>query len=75
MSVTICWRPASDKGKSFEGGTSSSFDTMKETFGSVIQPSDVVALRAMARAARDEFYNEVADIVENVGAIEVWGEY
>jgi hypothetical protein len=29
----------------------------------------------MALASRNEFYNEVADMVEKYDGIEVWGEY
>jgi len=75
MSVTIHWRPTTDKGRYFEGGTSSSLDVLKRTFGSTIGESDVKALRAMAKAANDQFYNEVADIVQQIGEIEIWGEY
>jgi hypothetical protein len=75
VSVTICWRPASDTGKHFEGGTSNSLAKLKSVFGGVIREKDIPTLRAMAVAASDEFYSEVADVVENVGDIHFWGEH
>jgi hypothetical protein len=75
MSISIQWRQASDDGKSFETGTSSEYATLIEQFGPVIAESDVPTLRAMARAAKSEFYNEVADTIERVGAIKVWDSY
>jgi len=75
MSVTINWRPTNTKDKHFDGGTSSSLQVLKQTFGQHIGPGDVAALRAMARAANDEFYNEVADTIEHVGEIEIWGSH
>lgn len=75
MSVNIHWRPASDSGKSFDGGTSSSLKRLDEVFSGEIKEEDLEKLRAMAIAADDGFYNEVADIVEQVGSIKFWGEW
>ncbi len=75
MSVTICWRPTSEIPKHFEGGTSSSLEVLKGVFHGKISEKHVDTLRAMAASARDEFYNEIADKVEQVGEIEFWGEY
>jgi hypothetical protein len=75
MSVTIYWRPASDTAKSFKGGTSSVLKALQDTFGQTITSANIPELRAMARAANDPFYDEVAAVVERVGDIEVWGEW
>jgi len=76
MSASIRWRPTSDKGKCFHNGTSSSFDRLRRALGgSEFGPEHVMQLRAMAIAAADPFYNEVADVIENVGSIEIWTEY
>lgn len=75
MSVTIHWKPANKQEKHFSGGTSSSLRALKETFGDEIGAHDVPTLRAMAKAANDKFYDEVANTVEQIGAITFWGEY
>lgn len=75
MSVTIHWRPTSKKDKYFRGGTGTSLQILKDTFGDTLGEADVKALRAMANAAKDEFYNEVADIIEQVGEIQIYGEW
>jgi hypothetical protein len=75
MSLTIYWRPASDTAKSFKGGTSSALKALQDTFGRTITSANIPELRAMARAANDPFYDEVAAVVERVGDIEVWVEW
>lgn len=75
MSVTIHWKPLSTKERYFKSGTGSDLTVLDETFGREISVHDVPTLRAMARAARNEFFNEVADEIEKVGDIKVWGEY
>jgi hypothetical protein len=75
MSVTIFWRPLSKTANHFAGGTSSSLEILNQVFGAQIGKEDVPALRAMALAARDTFYDEVADVVEKTGSIEIWGEF
>lgn len=75
MSVTIHWRPVSEEAKHFDCGTSTSLDRMIRTFGGRLSEENIVALRAMCIAADDPFYDEVAAIIERVGAIEVWGEH
>lgn len=75
MSVTIRWRPISDQGKDFERGTSTSLDILMRAIGSDLKEDDVSKLRVMAIASDDEFFNEVADIIDQVGAIHVWGSY
>ncbi len=75
MSVTIHWRPSTDKGKHFKTGVSRNLEVLKDAFGKEVGENDVHSLRVMAKASRDEFYDEVADIVEQVGSIEFWGEY
>lgn len=74
MSVTICWRPTKGT-KHFESGRSDSLNALLEACGSNISERHIVVLRAMAVAARDPFFAEVADKIEQVGEIEVWGEY
>lgn len=75
MSISIQWRPATDDGRSFESGTSSEYAVLVETLGRELDETDVRTLRAMAKAANSEFYNEVADTIERVGAIKVWDSY
>ncbi len=75
MSVTIHWEPCGTKKPHFRGGRSASLEVLKETFGHEIHAKDVGVLRGMAIAANDEFYNEVADVVEKHGDIKFWGEY
>lgn len=73
MSVAIHWRPLGDQGKIFRGGTSTSLEILKRTFGNELIENAIPVLRGMAEL--DKFYDEVADIVETVGAIKVWGVY
>lgn len=75
MSVTIHWRPVSEKSAYFRSGTSTSLDKLKRTFGNRITEADMPALHSMCIAASDPFYDEVAQIIERVGEIEVWGEH
>jgi hypothetical protein len=75
MSVTICWLPQPGTGKHFSGGRSASLERLTKVFGGVITEPQVPVLRAMAIASGDEFYNEVADVVETAGAIKFWGEW
>jgi hypothetical protein len=75
MSVTIRWRSASDQGKAFEGGTPDMLEVLKQTVGTTIGPNDVDTLRAMARTSGLKFYDEVADTIDAIGEIEVWGEW
>jgi len=75
MSVVIHWRPVSDKGKAFSTGTSKELEVVKDIFGSQIESKDTDKLRAMAAVGSYDFYNELADLVEQVGTIEIWGEY
>jgi hypothetical protein len=76
MSVSIHWRPTSDAGTSFNSGTSDDFHKLEEVFPGNVIPAGVGAmLRAMETASGSKFYGEVADIVEQVGAIEFWGVY
>jgi hypothetical protein len=76
LSVTVHWRPASDTGNSFDRGTSDQLEILKKHFGTTITQDDVKALRAMAAVALGgDFFEEVADTVERVGAIEIWGTW
>lgn len=76
MSVTIKWRPVTDSGKCFpDKGTSGALAKLEEVFGDKIGPKDVPTLRAMKVASGDPFFDHVADTVEAVGAIYVWGEW
>jgi hypothetical protein len=75
VSCRIHWRPVADKGRPFTEGTSDMLTVLKNQFGDTVGPQDVRVLRAMAHASGRKFYDEVADIVENVGEIEVWGEW
>jgi hypothetical protein len=74
VSVTIFFRRTAQKSEHFVGGTSRSLEKLKEIFGQIISKSQIDTLRAMAIAADDKFYDEVADTVEALGEIEFWGE-
>lgn len=81
MSVNIYWRTI-PKGRSFKGSyTSSDLAALADTFGGGNTPvqltkEDASILRAMARASGNrEFYDDIADTVERVGEIEVYGEW
>lgn len=83
MSVTISWRTV-PKGRPFKGGSYNSKDlvALADTFGrgdvhSPIRlgPKDAPILRAMSRAGNREFYESIAETVERVGEIEVYGEW
>jgi hypothetical protein len=50
-------------------------NALLESCGSELAERHVPILRAMAVAARDPFFSEVADKIEQIGEIEVWGEY
>lgn len=75
MSASLCWRPVSDTGKHFKSGTSRAFDKLVDHLRNEVGASDVPALRAMAAASGDEFYNEVADTIESVGDIVLFKVY
>lgn len=74
MSVTVHWRPCSETTAFFNHGRSTSFEKVRRAFGTTIEECNVPALRAMAIAADDPFYDEVANVVEKHKAIEIWGE-
>ena len=75
MSISICWRPSTDEGKQFSSGTSTEYAILIEQFGELIHEQDAPTLRAMAKSSKSDFYNEVADVVERIGAIRVWDSY
>lgn len=75
MSITICYRPRTDKSPRFRGGTSKSFGVLREVFGSLLSIADIPKLRAMTIATDDPFYAEVAETIERVGEVEFWSEY
>ena len=70
MSVRIHWRQTSDQGKAFSGGTSTSLDIL-QGMGNILGQDKIPVLRGMGKL--DKFYDEVADAIESVGEIEVWG--
>jgi hypothetical protein len=74
MFVIVCWRPIKGT-KYFEGGRSDSLAAVLEACGHVLTANHIPILRAMAVAARDPFFAEVADKIEQVGEIEVWEEH
>jgi len=76
MSVTIHYRIKSKEDPHFQEGVSDDLMVLERVFpGGHIEPSDVITLRAMAIATRTEFFNEVAETVNRVGAIEVYGKW
>lgn len=77
MSVTICWRPVEKNRHRFEHGASTSWARLQEVFGNdpTLGPSHVPMLIAMSKAADNEFYREIAERIEAVGEIALWGEW
>lgn len=76
MSLTIYYEPIDVKHRCFNYGTSDDFKLLRETFLSeTITPDDLRTLNAMWKASGNKFFDEVATIVENIGAIKIWGEY
>jgi hypothetical protein len=75
MSVSIYYRPVSDTGKRFNNGLSKELEKLKAMFGSDLEldESAIPILRAMATAADSAFYDEVADKIEKIGSIKIWG--
>lgn len=75
MSVSIFWRP-SLSGMRFKGGTDADLEALTEIFSGYIPSGSGDLLRSLGRALKSqEFYNEVADVVDRHGAIKFWGEY
>jgi hypothetical protein len=75
VTVSIHWRPTGEIYRHFSDGTSSQLTVLNSVFGPKIQTSDIRVLRAMAVASGQKFYDEVADVVEKNGDIQVWGEW
>lgn len=76
MSVTIHWRPTETNSRFFASGTSTSFERLVTVFpDKIMDKSAISKLRAMAVASTDNFYREVADVIEQFGPIEFWGEW
>ena len=67
------WMRASRSSDVYEA--QDSLSALLEACGSNLTENHLPILRAMAVAARDPFFAEVADKIEQVGEIEVWGEY
>lgn len=76
MSCRVKWQSVGDNGKNFKNGAQSKqLDILNKVFGSFISRNDAKTLRAMSRASDDKLYDEIADLVENIGDIKIWGEY
>lgn len=82
MSVSIMWRPETDRGKSCRNGTSTELEQLQEVFGGgsdglILTDADRDKLRAMAVASRvsNSLFDELADIIASTGSIRVWGEW
>jgi hypothetical protein len=75
MSVTIFYQPTSKKYPNFHGGTSDDLRVIEKTFHGEISADNINALRALSSITQNPFWDEVADTVEKVGTIKVWGEW
>lgn len=75
MIARIHWRPTSDKGHYFESGTSINLNELTTAIGTRLNETHILRLRTMAFNTKIRLYDEVADTIERVGAIEIWGEY
>lgn len=75
MSISVLWEPVGAKKGRFENGTSSEYNAITKVIGNTISEEDIPILRAMAVAANSKFFDEVADIVEKIGGINIWSEY
>jgi hypothetical protein len=87
VSVSVCWRPVPPRNArgldGFLGSTG--LEVLRRTFGPDSGPiklgaGDVPRLRAMAEVdegcdRKNSAYSELADLVEQHDAIEVWGEW
>lgn len=74
MSTHVCWCPRDTPARRFTSGTSTSLDRVCRALGAALSEAHIPALRAMAIAAEDSFYAEIADVIERVGPIKIWGE-
>lgn len=84
MSATICWRPSAKNDKHLNVGAPSSFmEVMKNAgfgFPCAVTLSDVPVLRGMAAVyGRNDQnpnpFDELLDLVEKYGSIELWAVY
>lgn len=75
MSVTIYYRMVSKTDPHFNAGTSSDLSVLESHFGGALEEKDIPALRAMAAIEGHGFFDEVADTIERVGSIEVYGRW
>lgn len=76
MSAAIFFKPVSpDTRHRFVHGTSTSYQKLVTHFGHVLRPDKIPVLQAMALAADDDFYEEVAHQIALYGAIEISVEY
>lgn len=76
MSITICYEPVNEKPLHFKTNVSAYYNVLEKTFPNfTITISDVPKLQAMSIAANTEFYNEVADIIEDIGSINFWSQW
>ena len=79
MSMTIYWEPVHE-GFALKdtGATSDTMKRLEETFGSApieLNESQTFALRAMTKASGTKAYENLADIIDEHGAIRVWGVF
>ena len=79
MSATIMWTPTG-KGRTLKAsGQSTAFSQICAVFGDDprLGDGDIGQLRAMAHASQFymDMFNELADLVESHGEIQVWAEF
>lgn len=74
MSCAFYWQPVRERGVPIKRGTSSNIAKLNELFGAepwVLDRAQTDVLRAMAVASGDGFYDELRDLVEEHGRIQV----
>jgi hypothetical protein len=73
LEMPVWYRPTSSPAFEFKEGNSDSFTLLTRALRHTeLTRDDIPLLRAMAVAASDHFFNEVADAIDVVGPITVW---
>lgn len=85
MSVSFCWEVVKpSKARTFNSGTSSDVEILRNTFGEAVSTDDVRALRAMDLVAGQHktLWGDIADTLERLSGddakaitIKIWTEY
>lgn len=78
MGANILWEPVK-AGQPIDCSTpSATIRALEDTFGSLpvtLEPKHAFALRAMAKAAKNDTYERLAALAEEHDGIRVWADY